>query len=503
MNTSNNRKYGILLNYLSMFLNSIIGILFLPILTRELGQSEYGLYSIALALVSMLSILDLGFNQSIVRYISKYEALRDKDAEENLVGFFLRLYLVIALLCAVICTIVVFTLPLVYRYSMNEGELQKLTVIIAVFSANVCISFPLSVFSAILNAKEKFILLKITNIISVIAKYSSMYVVLMLGYNVIAISVVIAATSIGYQLYLFVYCLRSYNISLKKANVKASEKREIYGFSFFVFMNSVIGVMFDSTDKLLIGGLIGSAEVAVYNVGMQFTSYFSDLSIAISGVFLPHMTKLYVENDNENMKKTFNKIGRIQYILLSFIMFSFLALGQEFISLWLKNGYEQSFFVAVIIMIPAILNLTQNIGVSILRAMNLHKYRTYIMFVTAVINIISSIPLLLKFQSVGAAIGTGISNVMCCICSDVLYVKKVGLDIKGYWKDVLKISLYEAGYYLILRILNTALNMHNWETFLIKVVIGMFIQGLLLWRFVLNEYEKSLMLVVIGRIRKK
>ncbi len=499
MNNSNNRKYGIVLNYISMLLNCVIGIVFLPILTRKLGQSEYGLYSMALAFVSMLSILDLGFNQSIVRFFSKYEALEDKEGEDNLIGFFLRLYILIAVACGVICLGIAAIIPSVYSNSMTSDEIHKLVIVIIILSVNVCVSFPLSVFTAILNAKEEFILVKIANMVSVIAKYGAMLIVLILGYKVIAIAFVIAATSICYQLFLCACCFQKYNIRLNKAHLERDVKKEIYGFSFYVFLNSVIGVLFDSTDKLLLGGFVGSVEVAVYNVGMQFTSYFSDLSIAISGVFLPHMTKLYVENNIERMKQTFIKIGRIQYILLSFVMFSFIALGQEFIDLWLHKGYEESFYVASVIMVPAILNLTQNIGVSILRAMNLHKYRTYIMIATSLVNVIISIPLLIKFNAVGAAVGTGIANAMCCLLMDILYINKVGLDIKGYWGEVGKVTVFEVIYYIILIVLNRLIPVQTWVSFIIKVVSAIAIQIIMLWLVVFNKEEKMMIAGRFGR----
>ena len=499
MNNSKNRKYGIVLNYISMLLNCVIGIVFLPILTQNLGQSEYGLYSMALAFVSMLSILDLGLNQSIVRYFSKYEALKDEEGKENLIGFFLRLYILIAVVCGMICLGIATIIPHAYNNSMSSDEIHKLVVVIIILSSNVCVSFPLSIFTAILNAKEEFVLVKIANIFSVIAKYGAMLIVLLLGYKVIAIAVVIATTSICYQLFLCICCFRKYKIRLNKAYLENDVKKEIYGFSFYIFLNSLIGVFFDSTDKLLLGGFIGSIEVAVYNVGMQFTSYFSDLSIAISGVFLPHMTKLYVENNIDQMKQTFIRIGRIQYILLSFVMFSFIALGQEFINLWLHEGYEKSFYVAVVIMVPAILNLTQNVGVSILRAMNLHKYRTYIMIVTSIVNVLISIPLLVKFNAVGAAIGTGIGNAMCCLLMDILYVRKVGLNIKGYWVEVGKVSVFEAMYFIMLIGLNRLIIAQTWVSFIIKVAIAIAVQIIMLWLVIFNKDEKKMIAGVFRR----
>jgi len=42
----NQRKYGAVLSYMSLFVNNIIGLLFIPFMLRMLGQAEYGLYSL-------------------------------------------------------------------------------------------------------------------------------------------------------------------------------------------------------------------------------------------------------------------------------------------------------------------------------------------------------------------------------------------------------------------------------------------------------------------------
>ena len=65
---------------------------------RLFGQAEFGLFSLASSAVSYLSLLSFGFGSTIIRYISKYRAEKDKKSEEKALGFFLILYCVLALL---------------------------------------------------------------------------------------------------------------------------------------------------------------------------------------------------------------------------------------------------------------------------------------------------------------------------------------------------------------------------------------------------------------------
>ena len=70
----NQLKAGAALNYVSIMLNMVVGLVYTPYMLRMLGQSEYGLYSLAASIIAYLTVLDLGFGNAIVRYTAKFEA---------------------------------------------------------------------------------------------------------------------------------------------------------------------------------------------------------------------------------------------------------------------------------------------------------------------------------------------------------------------------------------------------------------------------------------------
>ena len=75
MENGNSRqiKMGALLSYFQMFMNVVIGLVYTPVMLRLLGQTEYGLYNTVSSTISMLAVLNLGFNGSYIRYYEKYK----------------------------------------------------------------------------------------------------------------------------------------------------------------------------------------------------------------------------------------------------------------------------------------------------------------------------------------------------------------------------------------------------------------------------------------------
>ena len=71
----NQRKAGAMLSYVYLAITFAIGIIYTPLLLKFLGDSEYGVYSVASSAIAFLAILDLGFSQTMVRYVARYKAL--------------------------------------------------------------------------------------------------------------------------------------------------------------------------------------------------------------------------------------------------------------------------------------------------------------------------------------------------------------------------------------------------------------------------------------------
>jgi len=81
-------KSGIVLSYVYMAITMVIGLLYTPVMLDLLGQSEYGLYTLATSVIGYLSFLNLGLESALVKYTAKYIALGDKKSEQVLGGSF-------------------------------------------------------------------------------------------------------------------------------------------------------------------------------------------------------------------------------------------------------------------------------------------------------------------------------------------------------------------------------------------------------------------------------
>ena len=71
-------KAGVVLSYITTVVSIVIQLVYMPVMIRLLGQSEYGLYSLVSSVVSYLSLFSLGFSGAYMRFFARSYGDREK-----------------------------------------------------------------------------------------------------------------------------------------------------------------------------------------------------------------------------------------------------------------------------------------------------------------------------------------------------------------------------------------------------------------------------------------
>lgn len=491
----NEIKIGAILSYLIIVINMIIGILYTPYLTSKLGQSEYGLYSLITSIISYLTILDFGFGNAIIIYTTKYKTNNEKDKEQKLHGMFFIIYTIIGLIAGIIGIILWINSDKMFAATMTIEELKKAKTLMGILTFNLIITFPLSVFTSIITAYEKFIFSKLLNVIRIILNPIVMIVLLNFGYKSVALVILNTVLNISTLILNYLYCKKKLKIKLKFGKLDTKLLIQIMSFSVWIFLNSIMDKINWSLDQFILGIFSGTTAVAIYSIAGQLNQMYLNFSTAISGVLLPKVTAMQVKNaTDEEFTDIFIKTGRIQYLIMSLILTGFILFGREFINIiWLGPEYDSAYLITCILMISTIVPLIQNVGLNIIQAKNQYRYRVKVLMIFAVFNVITSIFLVKLIGGVGAAIGTALSQILGqVIFMNIFYYKKTHINIPKFWNEIFKISIPIIILFIISIVIKDFLNVDT----VIKVLIGIFIYVILylivVYKFAMNEEEKSL-----------
>lgn len=499
-------KIGAILSYAIIIVNMIIGVLYTPILTAKLGQTEYGLYSLVTSVISYLTILDFGFGNAIIIYTTRYRNKNEKDKEQKLHGMFFIIYTIIGIIAGIIGAILWLNVDKLFGNTMSTDELSKAKILMGILTFNLVVTFPLSVFSSIITSYEKFVFSKILNLTRIILNPIVMIVLLNFGFKSIALVILNTIFNIGTLILNYIYCKIRLKIKLKFGKIDFKLLKEIMAYSVWIFLNSIMDKINWSLDQFVLGIYSGSVAVAIYSVGGQLNQMFVNFSTAISGVLLPKVTKMESDNaSDEQFTEIFIKTGRIQYIVMALILSGFLLYGREFINImWVGPEYSESYIIACILMVPNIIPLIQNVGLNILQAKNEYKFRVVILMIFAIVNVCISIFLSKIYAGIGAAIGTSISTFLGQIVfMNIFYHKKIGINMIRFWKNILKMSIPIVFIFILAILLKTIVPIHNEFILIVQIILYTLLYVLSMYRFSINKYEKQLILEPINKIVRR
>lgn len=497
------RKAGVIISYLSMAVSIISGIVYVPFLLSTIGQEEYGLYQLLGGLVSYAALFDFGLSNTISRFYIKYKQEGDKQKLENMLAMSRILFWIITGICLLVFLIIYFNLQRVFP-KLESSQIQDGKIIFLLLTVSICVSIPTYVYQAISNAEEKFIFLRGITLATAILQ--PVCVILLVMQHPSAITVVAVQTSLNVILAVVKIAYVKLNLRVKFRFHKWDKQllKSLFTFSFFIFLNTVIDQVNWEVGKTLVGILLGdTAVVTVLSLGLQLGKYYMMFSSNISSVFFPVIQRSVLKDDSmQSVNDIFIRVGRIQALILGLILTGFVVFGQEFIIIWGGSENSGAFYIALALMLVLFIPLTQNVGISILQAKNIHKYRSLAYLVLSIINIGVSIPCIMKLGAYGAAIGTVISFfVGNNILMNIFYKVKAGIDIQTYFKFIVKFVLFMAVMCIPLYFVNRLILVDGYLLLIAKILAYTCVYCVFAWIFIMNKYEKGLVLSVFGKIK--
>ncbi len=499
----NEIKSGAIIGYINMIANIIVTFVYTPIMLKLMGNEEFGLYSLVSSVISYLSVLDMGFGNAMIRFISKAQAKKEYDKEKEINGLFLILYSAIGIITIFIGIALINNIQKLFP-ALTQDEIGKAKVIMEILILTIAISFPLSIFDSYVMACEKFKFLKILNLVKTISIPLTMLPLLFLGYKAIAMVIVTSIFNIMYHICTLLCCFKKLNmkIYISKGKFNVELFKNIFNYSFFVFLGLIVDTVFNNTDQVILGSVCGTVAVSIYSVGSKIINMNTTVSTTLSGLFLPKITKMLEEKEADyKISNLFLKVSRIQIYLMVLISSGFIVYGKQFLNLWVGGGYEQTYYIILLIILPALIPLTQNIGISIIQAKNKHQFRSVVYFIIAIINVILTIPLAKRFEGIGAAIGTLIATFLGQILvMNIFYWKKIKLDIPKYWKFLI-IFLLKVSVITVLNMIIIKNIEFNW----IKLILGIIIY-ITMYTFIvlttMNKEEKIYLKNIVEKVKQ-
>jgi len=502
-------RVGAILSYILIVLNIVSGVIYVPWMINIIGDSNFGLYTLAISVVSFF-VLDFGISQSISKFISRYRSEGKEDQVNKFLGITYKLYLIIDI-------VIFFILVIIWLYSesifvkLNADELAKLKNIFLIAGVTSVIAFPFLTLNSILTSYERFIFLKACALINKALIILLTILFLVLGYGLYTLILVNSAVNILIIFIKLIYINKRIGI---KVDYKIKNKllvKQIFSFSIWITIINIaqrltlniapsILAIFSNTIEP------SSTEITYFSLGLTIEGFVWSFAYALNGLFLPKVTNLIVkQKDNSKLLSLMIRVGRLQFLIIGLIIMGFSLMGKEFILLWMGEGYIKSYYVGILLIIPQIIFLTQEIARTALIVVDEVKYRAFVYIGGTILSLVLSIVLSPKYGAIGTAFAIFISHIFTdTIAMNIIYKKILKIDMKQFYKkSYFELLLPFLICSPIIIFMQNYFPTNNILVFLGKVIFIGVIYFILLWISALNKNEKNEFIHIIKTLFKK
>lgn len=425
-------KLGALLSYAGLAINIIISLLYTPWMASTIGQSNYALYTLASSFISLFMV-DFGLSSAASRFIAKYRAEGNVKQINIFVVTIEKLYAMIDIFIMVVLTILFFFVDDLYA-GLTADEIstfKSLYMIVAIYSI---VSFPCLPFSGILNAYEQFIKAKICDVFNKVFSVLIIVAALFLGAGVTAIVLAQAVSCLCTIFLKILFIYKSTPVRPVKAKLEIPYLKEIAGFSVWVTVMSIAQRCIFNLAPSILGIVSTSTDIAIFAPANALEGYFYSIASAVNGLFLATISRYIAKNEDEKILELMIKVGRYQIAVMGLIFIGFVCVGRDFMVAWMGIDYVKAWPCAVLMFIPDLLLVSQQIGHTTVIAKNRVKEQAIGYVIMAVICVVLSFILSPRFGVIGSAVSIAVSYLFQYIYMNILFKKLLGIDIFTFFR---------------------------------------------------------------------
>ena len=433
MNTkSNDRGKGIALSYLNTLLNMICGIFLSSYLIRYLGGTEYGLYQTISSFANYLVLFEFGTGTVMTRNISICRSKKscEREIEKNISTIW-TITVILSIIIVIVSFLFYGNIENIYVNSMSVEQIDYAKKMFLFLTAYLVISFYIQTVNGIMLAFEKYSLLSLISVIKTITRTILLVVVIWEWRHAIVITIIDFCISAAIILFSMVYCKKNLNITFTIRYFDKAVFQSSVGLCIAIFLQVIINQSNNNVDKFIIGIKMTPNMVAIYSVGMYIYSIFSSLTTIPISMYAPEVARNYTNGlRKKELTNSLIKPSRLIVLIGGTVLFGFIAVGKQFICLLYGNDYIYAWYIAIVIMIPMFINMSNGVIINVLDVMNKRLSRSFILLFTTAANIIMTIFFIDSWGMVGAAIATAIATVIGqIVIMNIYYKKKIGIDV--------------------------------------------------------------------------
>lgn len=395
---------GAVLVFIGTVIGMLLGLVGRIMLVRYITQGEYGIYSLAFVIVSILVLIaTLGLDSGSTRQIAFY---RGKGDEWKVRGVVLS-SLQVAVISSVFLSLVLFFIS--DLISIKVFHSPELSTPLKVF----CIAIPffvlINLLTSIFRGFDKAGPSVYFQHILISALFPLLLVaVVLLNFQFVGVVYAFVASIVLTCMAFVVYAVRKPPLTLRGKRSASSSlvTKELLLFSLPLCAVAMLNSVAVWTDTLMIGFFKTPGDVGLYNAALPLVRPLPIVFTAMSFFYVPLMSQLYAKNEIEDIKRSYAVVTKWIFAATLPVFLIFALFPEATLNILFGYRYVGAASALQILSLGFFIHTVLGSAISTLVVMGETRFVMWSVLISTIANIALNIALIPPLGIVGAAIAT-------------------------------------------------------------------------------------------------
>jgi len=385
-----------------------VNLLLAPYLLATLGAELFGIWIVLVVATNYFSLFDLGVSAGFIKHLTEAETLKRVDQRNTIVATGWVFYAAFSLL---IIGIGATAGGWLLRFLRVDPAFTTVYLgVLAVFGIrNSCV-----IYRSLLFARQRIDLINAISVMAALLNAAATVTALALGYGLfglVTVSVGMALFHVTLEVFM---AYRVYDgLRLRPLAASLSTFRALFQYGIRVQISRFADLVYLHIDKLLLSHFVGFGAVTFYELGGKVAGLTRSFPTVLLQSLLPAAAELEAQRKRARLLRLYVKSSKY-LAALAFPLAAFSILeAKPIMQVWLGAGDHGAASLALQVLTVAYLfHLLMEPALAMARGIGVVQYEMRALLVTAVLNLVLSLLLIMQYGLTGALIGTTASMVI-------------------------------------------------------------------------------------------
>jgi O-antigen/teichoic acid export membrane protein len=377
---ANRAAINTIIVYVQRGFAALLSLVTTPIILRELGIESYGIYTLTIGFVGMISFVNWSLSSATQRFVAFAFGKQDKNEVKEVFSTIFGIHIFYALLMffTLLGVAFLFFEDILNIPTESIQEAKHLFFIVSLLTFFNIMNTP---FLGVLRANENFFEISLIGIFQSVTKLGVALVLIILTTNkLVTFGLLILAIEV---LSFFVYFLavkrRCSFIDVTTNYFSRSRFREILSFMSWSILGALAIVSRNQGVQVILNIFFGVVKNAAYGITMQVNAALSIFSQGVLSSLSPQIIKAAGAGDTVKMMFLMKNMSKFALISISIFSVPLFFYCQFILELWLENLPDDTVvFTRLIILLGQVMLLSAGIQTVFNASGKVKKYNIWV-----------------------------------------------------------------------------------------------------------------------------